>query len=80
MDEYVFNGFLKKGTRYVADLAYSKNSKESFYPVKEMPVKGKKFCEEFKHQDACIDDCCEKPVTGKLAKRQAFDERENCEG
>jgi len=29
-------------------------------------VKGKKFCEEFKHQDACIDDCCEKPVKGKL--------------
>ena len=66
MDEDVFNVFLKTGARYVADLAYIKNNKESFYPVKEKPVKGKKFCEEFKHKDACIDDCCEKPVTGKL--------------
>ena len=31
-------------------------------------MKGKQFSEEFKHQDACIDDCCEKPVTGKLVK------------
>ena len=69
MDEDIPNVFLETGTRLVADISRMESGKESFYLiVSEKPAKGKTFCEDFKHQNACIDDFCEKPVTGKLAK------------
>ena len=59
MDEDIFNVFLKTGTRFVTDMARLEFGKESFYLiVSEKPVRGKKFCEGFKHQEACMDDCC----------------------
>ena len=67
----------------MSDMARLEFGEESLYLiVSKKPVKGKKFCEEFKHQEACMDDCCcvdsgdggiedfgfEKPVTGELVK------------
>ena len=79
----MFNVFLKTGTRFVSDMARLEFGKESFYLiVSEKPVRGKKFCEGFKHQEARMGDCCyvdsgdegiddfgfEMPVMGKLVK------------
>ena len=53
MDEEMFNVFLKTGTRFVSDMARLEFGKESFYLiVPEKPVRGKKCCEGFNHQEA----------------------------
>ena len=33
-------------------------------------MKGPKFCEGFKHKDACTDDGCEEHVKGKLVRSE----------
>ena len=59
MDEDIPNVFLETGTRFVLDMSRLEFGKETFYPsVSEKPVRGKKCCEGFKHQEARMDDCC----------------------